>query len=125
MDRDMFKAALQTSLARLPKPMLDDLTGLARKVIVEHRQTIEAVMPSLIAELAPHIGTIAFEKGLGILNIKEVEDDVMEVLGTFGIKEMYEPPKLTPIAKLPLPQLSLNAEEVKMLDQSGLLDRKA
>jgi hypothetical protein len=98
MDRDMFKSALKISLARLPKPLLDDLTALARKVIIEHRQTIEAVMPSLIADLAPHIGTIVFEKGLGILNVKEVEDDVMEILGTFGIKEVYEAPKVTRIS---------------------------
>lgn len=88
MDREQFKGSLQTALQRLPRSVLDDIGGLAKKIIVEHRAAIDAVLPALIAELQPIIAVIGFEKAMGILNTSELEADVMEVLAKFGIREL-------------------------------------
>ena len=88
MDREVFKASIHSAMSRLPRAVVDDVGALAKKLIVEHRQAIEAVMPALIAELQPSVSAVFFEKAMGILNTDDVEADVMEVLGRFGIREL-------------------------------------
>ena len=88
MDRDAFKHSLDSALKRLPKSVLDDIGALAKKLVVEHRQAIETVLPVLVAELQPVVQVVFFEKAMGLLNTSEVESDVMEVLGKYGIREL-------------------------------------
>jgi hypothetical protein len=91
MDRELFRKDAEQALKRLPPALIDDVAKLAVKFIVVHRQALEAVLPAVVADLMPHISAIGMEKALGYFNMKEVEEDVMSVLATFGIKE---PPAL-------------------------------
>ena len=91
MDREAFRAGIEGAMRRLPPSLVGDLATLARKIIVEHRQSIEAVVPALVAELGPQLQALFVEKAMGFLNVDEVQADVMAVFAKFGIRELPEP----------------------------------
>ena len=88
MDRELFKGQLEMMLLRLPRVVLDDVGALAKKLVIDHRAEIEAVLPGIVADVQPIMQVVGFEKAMGILNTTELEADVMEVLGKFGIREL-------------------------------------
>lgn len=88
MDREAFRQSIDRAMHALPSAVVADVAALARKVIVEHRQGIEAVIPMLAAELMPVIQSAMMEKAMGILDVKALEEDVMSVLGKYGISEL-------------------------------------
>ena len=87
MDRESFVKSLETAVKRLPTTIINDVATLAKKIIGEHRQAIEVAVPAIVEDLKEHVTAIVMEKGFGILDTKQVEEDVMFVLAKFGIKE--------------------------------------
>jgi len=82
MDIDALKTDLDTAFKQLPPDVLGELSRL----VLAHKEVFATKLPAALECLAPHIKAGMMEFAMGIFQIKEVEDAVMEVLGRNGVK---------------------------------------
>ena len=82
MDLDALKTDLDTAFNQLPPEVLGELSRL----VLTHKEIFAARLPAVMEGLMPHIKAGMMEAAMGILELKEVEDAVMEVLARHGIK---------------------------------------
>lgn len=81
MDIDALKADLDTAFKQLPPDVLGELSRL----VLAHKEVFATKLPAALECLAPHIKAGMMEFAMGIFQMKEVEDAVMEVLGRHGV----------------------------------------
>lgn len=82
MDLDSLRTDLNVALKQLPPDMLSELSGF----VLRHKETFGTVIPALMENLFPHIKAGMMEKAMGILDLKEVEGVIMDVLKENGVK---------------------------------------
>ena len=82
MDLDLLKQDLHSAFRQLPPDVLQELS----KLVLTHRDLFAERLPLVMTALLPHIKAGMMETAMGILDIKEVEGAVMEVLAQHGVK---------------------------------------
>lgn len=82
MDLDALKSDLDTAFKQLPPEVLGELS----RMVLTHKEVFAAKLPAVMEGLMPHIKAGMMEAAMGILELKEVEDAVMEVLARHGVK---------------------------------------
>jgi len=82
MDLDALKTDLDTAFNQLSPEVLGELSRL----VLTHKEIFAARLPAVMEGLMPHIKAGMMEAAMGILELKEVEDAVMEVLARHGVK---------------------------------------
>jgi hypothetical protein len=82
MDIDALKTDLDLAFRELPPEVLGELSRL----VLANKEVFAVKLPKVLEGLAPHIKAGMMEFAMGIFQMKEVEDAVMEVLGRHGVK---------------------------------------
>jgi len=80
MDMDALKVDVKKALNTLPAEVVHVLMYVAKKVLEEHRTTLEKAFPAVIEILKPHAATAMFEMGMGLVDKKGLEDTLTEAL---------------------------------------------
>jgi hypothetical protein len=82
MDIDALKTDLDLAFRELPPEVLGELSRL----VLANKEVFAVKLPKVLEGLAPHIKAGMMEFAMGIFQVKEVEDAVMEVLRRHGVK---------------------------------------
>jgi hypothetical protein len=86
MDLDALKTDLDVAFSTLPPEVLGELSRL----VLTHKEVFAAKLPAVMEGLMPHIKAGMMEAAMGILELKDVEDAVMEVLARHGVKPVTQ-----------------------------------
>src|ERR1700741_5428084 len=87
MDMDALKTDLDLAFRQLPPEVLSQLSRL----VLAHKDVFAQRLPAVIESLMPHIKAGFMEQAMGILDVKQIEDAVMDVLRAPGVEPAARP----------------------------------